>query len=126
MRARSILSATVLACTALLIPTPAAPQGTLEDYRRAATVRQRLEGLTVGVPETPNWIGETNRFWYRRSVTGGNDFIVVDAATQQRQPAFDHASLAGGLSTAIGEEYTALTLRGERTPAHGPPASRGR
>ena len=110
MRARSIVSGTVLASAVLLMPWPAAAQGTLEDYRRAATVRQRLEGLTVGVAEAPTWIDGTNRFWYRRAVTGGNDFVLVDAATQQKQPAFDHARLATGLSQAVGQEYTALTL----------------
>ncbi len=76
----------------------------------AANVRQRLEGLTVGVAEAPTWIDDTNRFWYRRSVTGGNDFVLVDATTQRKQPAFDHANLATGLSSAIGQEYTERTL----------------
>ena len=110
MRARSIISGIVLASAILLMPRPAVAQGTLEDYRRAATVRQRLEGLTVSVAEAPTWIDGTNRFWYRRSVTGGNDFVLVDAATQQKQPAFDHAGLATGLSQAVDQEYTALTL----------------
>ena len=110
MRAHSIVFGTVLAFAVLLMPRPAIAQSTLEDYRRAATVRQRLEGLTVGVAEAPTWIDSTNRFWYRRSVTGGNDFVLVDAATQQKQPAFDHASLATGLSQAVGQEYAALTL----------------
>ena len=39
MRARSIISGTVLAWTVVLVPQPAVTQGTLEDYRRAATVR---------------------------------------------------------------------------------------
>ena len=106
MRARSIISGIVLASAILLMPRPAIAQGTLEDYRRAATVRQRLEGLTVSVAEAPTWIDGTNRFWYRRSVTGGNDFVLVDAATQQKQPAFDHAGLATGLSQAVDQEYT--------------------
>ena len=110
MRAHSIVFGTVLASAVLLMPRPAIAQSTLEDYRRAATVRQRLEGLTVGVAEAPTWIDSTNRFWYRRSVTGGNDFVLVHAATQQKQPAFDHASLATGLSQAVGQDYAALTL----------------
>ena len=110
MRSRSIICGTVLAWTVLLMPGPTVAQGTLDDYRRAATVRQSLEGLTVGVAEAPTWIDGTTRFWYRRSVTGGNDFVLVDAVTQQKQPAFDHASLASGLSQAVGQEYSALTL----------------
>ena len=41
---------------------------------------------------------------------GGSEFVVVDAATKQKQPAFDHARLASALSVATGQSYKALTL----------------
>ncbi len=110
MRVRTIIQGAALALTVLPAAPPAAAQGTLEDYRSAATVRQRLNGLTVGVPDAPNWIDGTSRFWYRLSVAGGHEFVLVDAETQQKTPAFDHAALAEGLSAATGREYTAVTL----------------
>ena len=110
MRVRAIILGAALALTVLPAAPPAAAQGTLEDYRRAATVRQRLNGLTVGVPDAPSWIDGTSRFWYRLSVAGGHEFVLVDAETRQKTPAFDHAGLARGLSAATGEEYTAVTL----------------
>ena len=91
-------------------PAPIRAQGTLEAYRRAATVQDRLADLAVGVSGDPTWIGESNRFWYRVSVAGGNEFRLVEAATQERSPAFDHARMASGLSSATGEAYTAITL----------------
>jgi hypothetical protein len=36
--------------------------------------------------------------------------VIVDAETQQKRPAFDHAGLAAGLSKATGSEYTAQRL----------------
>ena len=117
MRIRAIVQGAALALTilpaalaVLPAPRPAAAQGTLEDYRRAATVRQRLDGLTVGVAGAPTWIDGTNRFWYRLSVSGGHEFVQVDAETQTKTPAFDHAALARGLSAAAGREYTEVTL----------------
>ncbi|MDE2678192.1 MAG: prolyl oligopeptidase family serine peptidase [Gemmatimonadota bacterium] len=110
MRVHTIILGAALALTVLPAAPPAAAQGTLEDYRNAATVRQRLNGLTVGVPDAPNWIDGTSRFWYRLSVAGGHEFVLVDAETQQKTPAFDHAALAEGLSAATGAEYTAVTL----------------
>jgi dipeptidyl aminopeptidase/acylaminoacyl peptidase len=108
MRACYLISIAAPLCA---IPPQAAGQGTLEDYRRAAAVERRLEGLTVGVADAPTWIGQTNRFWYRRSVRGGFEFVVVDAATQQKQPPpFDHDRIAAALSSATGERYTARTL----------------
>ena len=107
LRFRSIA---VAAALAVLWPGMAGAQGTPEDYRRAATIRERLAGLTVGVPEEPHWIGNSNRFWYRVSVPGGHEFVLVDASRVHRAPAFDHGRLAASLSRAAGKEYTATTL----------------
>jgi dipeptidyl aminopeptidase/acylaminoacyl peptidase len=88
----------------------AVAQGTLEDYRRAASVGQRYNGLTVGlVSGGVNWIDST-RAWYRVSVTGGNRFVLVDANAWSRQPAFDHDRLAAALSRVAGEQYSGITL----------------
>ncbi|HEX6938088.1 MAG TPA: prolyl oligopeptidase family serine peptidase [Longimicrobiales bacterium] len=91
-------------------PAAAAAQGTPEDYRRAATLRERLAGLTIGVAEAPHWIEGSHRFWYRKSVRGGHEFVLVDAATLERRPPFDHGRLAAALSAETGEAYTATTL----------------
>ena len=101
----------VTACAALQIASVGYAQGTLADYRRASTVNQRYNGLTVGLVQGGvNWIDNTNRFWYRVSVTGGNRFVVVDPDAWAKQPAFDHDRLARSLSSAAGGQYTAITL----------------
>src|SRR5687768_386670 len=88
-------------------------QGTLEDYRRASTITQRYANLTVGLvgPGGPQWVGNgTNLFTYRVSVKGGNQYVLVDPDAWTKRPAFDHARLATGLSSAANERYTAITL----------------
>jgi dienelactone hydrolase len=85
-------------------------QGTLADYDRAGAMREKYTALTIDQPERANWIGETSRFWYRKTVKGGFEFVLVDAQTLAKQPAFDHQKLAGSLSAAAGESYTALKL----------------
>src|SRR4030095_13653829 len=82
----------------LLLPIIANAQVTQADYERAANLRNKLQNLTVNVPERANWIGQTTRFWYRKSVKGGNEFVVVDAETLAKRPAFDHEKLAASLS----------------------------
>jgi dipeptidyl aminopeptidase/acylaminoacyl peptidase len=88
----------------------AAAQPTREDYDRALGLRERYGALAVNVPESATWIGQDSRFWYRRSVKGGHEFIVVDAATLAKRRAFDHDRLAATLSKETGGSYTALTL----------------
>ena len=67
---------------------------------------RRCRGLALNVTGPMNWIGATDRFWYRKSVAGGNVFIVMNAATLEKSAAFDHDRLA----KALGEKYTGLTL----------------
>jgi hypothetical protein len=79
----------------LLIPAaPAQAQGTVADYVQAITLRDKYQALAVNVPEQVQWIRNTNRFWYRKTVPGGNAFVLVNADTQTKEPAFDHVKLA--------------------------------
>jgi len=91
---------------ALCTPLSAAAQGTLADYRRADGLGDRVQGLVVDIAERPSWIGDTSRFWYRKTVEGGHGFILVDAETRAQGPAFDHERLAAALSAlpAFAEE----------------------
>ncbi len=57
----------------------------------------------------PTWLPE-DRFWYRNTIPGGAEFMLVDSARATREPAFDHARLAATLSTAAGATYTAVGL----------------
>src|SRR5215471_4027103 len=91
-------------------PAPASAQGTLADYQRAMGLRDAYQGLAVGVPDAPTWVRRTDRFWFRRSVKGGNEFVLVTPETKTLTSPFDHARLAAGLSTAAKAKYTAVTL----------------
>ena len=95
-----------------LAATPAAAQGTIADYQRANALRDKYQPLALGVPEPATWIEKAPRFWYRRSVKGGNEFVVVDAATAAKGPAFDSEKLAASLPSALTPEkpYTGVTL----------------
>ena len=108
MRLRTlVLTAVVLS---LLVPMICLAQITAADYERAAKLREKFQGLTVNIPETANRIEDTSRFWYRKSVKGGNEFVLVDAAMPAKKAAFDHERLAVSLSAASAQKYTAITL----------------
>ncbi len=98
-------------CAVILVAVPLLyAQGTLADYERARSLQEKFQGLAVNVPGPAHWITGTNNFWYRKSVRGGSEFIMVDADTQAKKPAFDHEKLAAALSRASGTTYTALKL----------------
>jgi dipeptidyl aminopeptidase/acylaminoacyl peptidase len=88
----------------------ASAQGTMADYQRAMGLRDAWQGLAAGVPETPTWVAQSERFWFRRTVKGGNEFVLVNPDGKSVGLAFDHARLAEALSKAAGAKYTAATL----------------
>ena len=112
-------------CAMVLLPCLAQAQGTQADYQRAQGLTKKFQGLVVNAPGPANWIGSSNRFWYRKSVKGGNEYVLVDAEAQTRKPAFDHEKLAAAISKATGTERTALTLF-LPPPGAGPAAGGGR
>ena len=57
------------------------------------------------------WIGKTSRFYYRVTIKGGHEFVMVDATTQQKQPAFDHARLAAALTKVSGTDKPYIPTR---------------
>ena len=81
MPTRLTISAIAIAA-AVLLPVGGAAQGTTEDYQRANSVAERPAGLVIDALEAPHWI-DGDRFWYRKSVTGGNVFVLVDAAARR-------------------------------------------
>jgi dipeptidyl aminopeptidase/acylaminoacyl peptidase len=95
--------------TLAFLPFAVYAQGTLADYQRAGTLRTRYQAAALNIPETPSWL-DKGRFWYRKTVAGGHEFIMVDASTGTKAPAFDHAKLAESLSKVAGASYTAVTL----------------
>src|SRR5690606_20825197 len=101
--------ATALLTLLALWPAGGQAQGTAEDYARSASLASRLRGTVYDVAESPTWLAN-NRFWYRKSVQGGNAFVLVDATTQEKRPAFDHERIAAALSAARDTTYAALDL----------------
>src|SRR5690242_14782545 len=95
---------------ALIAASSIGAQGTLADYRRADSISSRIGSLIVGTPTGPEWLGNSNRAWYRRSVTGGNEWMLVDAAAATKAPLFDHARLATAVSSVTGAAFTPITL----------------
>jgi dipeptidyl aminopeptidase/acylaminoacyl peptidase len=80
--------------------TAAFPQGTAADYARSEGLRARVEGKVIDAADAPSWVPGSDQLVYRKSVSGGYAFMLVDAATLQKHPAFDHDRLAAAFTAA--------------------------
>lgn len=111
-------SAGVCALIALSVISAAAAQGSDASVKQALTAADyahaekymsyNVNRLVYGV-ERATWLSD-DRFWYRSTTAGGSEFMIVDAATGQGKPAFDHAALAAALSVAAGMHFDARHL----------------
>ncbi|HUE89049.1 MAG TPA: prolyl oligopeptidase family serine peptidase [Vicinamibacterales bacterium] len=100
----------LLALAVTFVATGAAAQPSRVDYERALALRERYERLVIGAPGPATWIDDTHRFWYRRSVKDGTEFVVMDAVTREKRAAFDHALLAAELAREISPAASAFRL----------------
>ncbi len=106
MRLRTGLLATAVFAYAGLVSGQVSPA----DYARSEGLRDAWIYLTKNVADPARWIGDTSQFVYRKTVPGGFSFVVMDARTLEKHPAFDQERLATALSKASGTTYTALRL----------------
>jgi dipeptidyl aminopeptidase/acylaminoacyl peptidase len=91
----------------LALTPPAAAQTdapvTAADVARASQFYPaNVRKLVRNAAPSPNWIGQSDYFWYRHEVEGGVRFVTVNAATGKAEPSFDHAAVAAMLSRELG------------------------
>jgi hypothetical protein len=110
MRAIRACSIVTIVAAAISLPPEVEAQATVADYQRAMGLRDTYDGLAIHTAEAPRWIEQTNRFYYRRTVKGGHEWILVDGSTREKQPAFDHEKLAAAITDATPRKATALDL----------------
>jgi len=98
-------------------------QFTAADYAAAERfLPSRLLGVVKNAGVAPNWLGDSDRFWYRRDGANGEEFVLVDAESESREAAFDRARVAQAIETVTGAPpdgsrlgVTALEFDDERT-----------
>ena len=92
----------------MVLLSPAHAQGARSDYDRANGLGPFVAGKVFRSAVKPNWIAGSDRFWYRNDLPGGQrEFVLVDPVQATKNPAFDHARVAAGLSKILGHEVTA-------------------
>lgn len=83
---------------------------TSDDYAHAEKfLSSSTSPLVFKASVRPVWIDE-NQFWYKNTIEGGSEFILVDAVNKIRERAFDHGKLANSLSALLDESYNELEL----------------
>src|SRR5690606_27923805 len=85
-------------------------QGTAADYRRAEAFGETTRNKVYYAPSNFSWLENQQKFWYVHSTPEGKRFMLVDAAKQQKEEAFDHGKLAAALAVVSNEAVDADSL----------------
>jgi dipeptidyl aminopeptidase/acylaminoacyl peptidase len=94
-----------------LLTESAIAQGTHSDYERALNLRKITANKVFKQRVIPHWLPGNTQFWYRNDLADEvREFILVNAETGTRQPAFEHERLATALAKATGKEIRADKL----------------
>src|SRR5262245_33650359 len=106
-----LLPVAVIASSAPFANQPAAQsQDVRAAYDRAESLNRRTQGLVVGDIQAVSFLPDSTKLWYRKTVSGGHEFVLADAVARTKAPAFDHARLATSLSAATKGTYVASAL----------------
>ena len=85
-------------------------QLTDEDYARGERLLSaHTRSLVVGGQVSPTWL-DGGRMWYRDVLGKVSEFVVVDASSESRRPAFNHVRLASAISAASDNSYEGHAL----------------
>ncbi|MCJ8156587.1 DPP IV N-terminal domain-containing protein [Sphingomonas sp. LaA6.9] len=113
-RAFGAVFALLCLASASINPAAAAGQGpalSRADFERAARFYPNVvRKLVLNAAPVPNWIADTDRFWYRHEVDGGFRFVTVDAASGDAEPSFDHEAIARIISRELGKDVSPAQL----------------
>ena len=85
-------------------------QGTISDYNRAFSLESRVKDKVFYSNVTPQWIGDTNRFWYISNTPQGKKYILIDAQHKTRKPLFYQNKLALELNLSLETPIDAYKL----------------
>ena len=90
-------------------------QGSLEDYQRAYSMRQKY-GMdkVLNMNVMPQWVEGTHSFWYMQQTPQGKKYLLVDADKKGKKELFNPAKLAAAMSNASGKDVKANELQLER------------
>lgn len=89
-----------------IISLPLHSQITIEDYKRADALPEKVSGKVYYGNVRPTWIGTSGAFLYENNTPGGTEYLIVDPARASKRQAFDQKRLARALQDATGKEFT--------------------
>jgi len=94
----------------ILSQTISFSQGTADDYKRADDLARNTMSKVFYGNVRPSWIGKTGNLFYENLTPGGTEYVIVNAITRSKKPAFDQKKFITAFESATGKKAEAGKL----------------
>ncbi len=101
MRIPSLSSAFIASVVVSFAPLYAQGTENQGNYKLAKKYSSSfLKQFSYSTSVSPQWIGESNRFWYSYRTSAGTKYWLVDSDARTKTELFDHGKVAGAITEA--------------------------
>lgn len=84
---------------------------TKANYQQAAKYSpSRVSKLIFSQNVTPNWLKNSDRFWYTYQTSSGKNWYIVDPVKAEKKLMFDNGKIASELTRIVKDPFDALNL----------------
>ena len=84
---------------------------TKANYQQAAKYSpSRVSKLIFSQSVMPNWLKNSDRFWYTYQTSSGKNWYIVDPAKAEKKLMFDNGKIASELTRIVKDPFDALNL----------------
>lgn len=71
---------------------------------------EKLGKMIFSTSVNPNWINESDKFWYVYETSAGKNWSIVDPALRKKDPLFNNAEMAAQLTRIIKDPFDAQNI----------------
>jgi dipeptidyl aminopeptidase/acylaminoacyl peptidase len=94
----------------ILSQTISFSQGTADDYKRADDLARNTMSKVFYGNVRPSWIGNTGNLFYENLTPDGTEYVIVNAISKSKKPAFDQKRFVTAFESATGMKAEAGKL----------------
>ncbi len=94
-----------------LAQTPHHAERTKANYQLASRFSpEKLRKMIFSTSVNPNWMSQSDRFWYVYETSAGKSWYIVDPVLRKKEPLFDNADMAAQLTRIVKDPFDSQNI----------------
>lgn len=94
-----------------LAQAPHHAERTKANYQLASRFSpEKLRKMIFSTSVNPNWLSQSDRFWYVYETSAGKSWYIVDPVLRKKEPLFDNADMAAQLTRIVKDPFDSQNI----------------